>query len=102
MKKILIFTLLFVFLFTSVSFCATSKVVTKVEKALNTISDWIVKISAPAAAVAIGSGLLIKKFSFGDEERILTGKKIIRSALFSYAFILVIDLVLDAIKSIMT
>lgn len=100
--KIIIFTLTFLLLFTSVSFCATMKIVSRIEDALETISGWIVKIATPAAAVAIGSGLLIKKFSFGDEERISTGKKIIRNTLFSYAFILVIDLVLDAIKSIMT
>lgn len=102
MKKIIIFAFIFMLLFTTISFGATQKIVTRIESALETISKWIVRIATPAAAVAIGSGLLIKKFSFGDEERILTGKKIIRSAIFSYAFILVIDLVLDAIKSIMT
>ena len=101
-NKIIIFTFIFVLLFATVSFGATQKIVSRIEKALETISDWIVKIATPAAAVAIGSGLLIKKFSFGDEERIQSGKKIIRNALFSYAFVLVIDLVLDAIKSIMT
>ena len=102
MKKIIIFSFIFMLIFSSVCFGATQKIVSRIEKALETISGWIVKIATPAAAVAIGSGLLIKKFSFGDEERIMTGKKIIRSAIFSYAFILVIDLVLDAIKSIMT
>lgn len=102
MKKILFFTLIFTLLFTTISFGATQKIVSRIEKALETISDWIVKLATPAAAVAIGSGLLIKKFSFGDEERIMVGKKIIRSTIFSYAFILVIDLVLDAIKNIMT
>ena len=102
MKKILFFTLIFTLLFTTISFGATQKIVSRIEKALETISDWIVKLATPAAAVAIGSGLLIKKFSFGDEERIMVAKKIIRSTLFSYAFILVIDLVLDAIKNIMT
>ena len=102
MKKILIFTIIFTLIFATVSFGATQKIVSRIEKALETISDWIVKIATPAAAVAIGSGLLIKKFSFGDEERIMVGKKIIRSTIFSYAFILVIDLVLDAIKNIMT
>ena len=101
MKKILLFSLIFILLFSTISFAATAKVVTKVQKALETISDWIVKISAPAAAVAIGTGLLMKKFSFGDEERILAGKKLIRSALFSYAFVLLTDLVLDAIKSVL-
>lgn len=40
----------------------------------------------------------MKKFSFGDEERIRVGKKVIRGSLFSYAFILAIDLILSAIK----
>ena len=40
----------------------------------------------------------MKKFSFGDEERLRTGKRLIRGSLFSYAFILCIDLILSAIK----
>ncbi len=101
-KKIFLFTIIFMFVFMSISFASTAKIVTRVDKALSTISKWIVKISTPAAAVAIGSGLLMKKFSFGDEDRILAGKKLIRNTIFSYSFVLVIDLVLDAIKSIMT
>ena len=54
----------------------------------------------PAAAVAVGSGVFMKKFSFGDEEKIRTGKKLIKGSLFSYAFILAIDLILSAIKSL--
>lgn len=100
--RIFITTLIFITIFTVPTFAATAKIVSKLESALQTISKWIVRISTPAAAVAIGSGLLIKKFSFGDEERMSTGKKIIRNSLFSYGFILVIDLVLDAIKSIIT
>ncbi len=41
----------------------------------------------------------MKKFSFGDEERIRTGKKLIKGSLFSYAFILAIDLILSTIQS---
>ena len=40
----------------------------------------------------------MKKFSFGDEERIRIGKKIIHSSLFSYGFILAIDLILNVIE----
>lgn len=100
--KIFLTSFIFVVSFANPTFAATAKIISKLESALNTISKWIVRIATPAAAVAIGSGLLIKKFSFGDEERMATGKKIIRNSLFSYAFILVIDLVLDAIKSIVT
>lgn len=42
----------------------------------------------------------MKKFSFGDEERIRLGKKLVRNALFSYGFILAIDLILAAIKAL--
>ncbi len=73
---------------------------TKLTSALSTIQDAIVKIATPAAAVAIGSGLLMKKLSFGDEEKITIGKKLIRSTLFSYAFILLIDPVISAIESL--
>ena len=98
------FTLFLIFLFIlflySFSFAATPKLVNKMEDAFNNIESWILKLSTPAAAVAVGTGIFMKKFSFGDEERIRTGKKIIRSSLFSYAFILAIDLILAAIKSL--
>ena len=70
------------------------------ENAFKDIEGWILKLATPAAAVAVGTGIFMKKFSFGDEERIRTGRKIIRSSLFSYAFILAIDLILSAIKSL--
>lgn len=94
----LIFT--FIFVFSSETFAADPKLITKIKKAFETISDWMIKIATPAAAVAVGTGLLMKKFSFGDEEKIRIGKKLIRGSLFSYAFILATDLVLAAIKSL--
>ena len=74
------------------------KLVTTITSAFSTIETWLIRIATPAAAVAVGTGVFMKKFSFGDEERIRTGKKLIRSSLFSYAFILCIDLVLSAIQ----
>ena len=50
--------------------------------------------------MAVGTGLFMKKFSFGDEEKIRSGKKLVKTALFSYAFILGIDLILSAIESL--
>ena len=43
----------------------------------------------------------MKKFSFGDDERMRTGKKLIRTAIFSYALILVLDLVLSTIQGLL-
>jgi hypothetical protein len=104
MKKIyfiiysIILFLLFILLFSNYSFAVYPKLVNKLTVAFETIESWLIKISTPAAAVAVGSGVFMKKFSFGDEERIRVGKKIIRGSLFSYAFILAIDLILSAIQ----
>lgn len=108
MKKKFIFFTIFIVLF---SICligvleikvhaATPKLVSKLEDAFEDIEKWIIKLSTPAAAVAVGTGVFMKKFSFGDEEKIRTGKKLIKTSLFSYAFILAIDLILSAIKSL--
>ena len=78
------------------------EIVGKINSAFESIEKWILKISTPAAAVAVGSGIFMKKFSFGDEEKIRMGKKIIKGSLFSYAFILAIDLILSAIKSLIS
>lgn len=95
---LLIFALFF--MLSNDSFAADPKIVTTIKKAFEQIKDWIIKIATPAAAVAVGTGILMRKFSFGDEEKIRTGKKLIRGALFSYAFILAIDLILSAIKTL--
>lgn len=81
-------------------YAATPKLVSTITNAFENIEDWLIKIATPAAAVAVGTGIFMRKFSFGDEERIRMGKKIIRGSLFSYAFILAIDLILSAIKSL--
>ncbi len=105
MKKHLIFKqklfiFLFILSFSLISFAAEPKIVGKINSAFEQIEGWILKISTPAAAVAVGTGIFMKKFSFGDEEKIRTGKKLIKGSLFSYAFILAIDLILSAIKSL--
>lgn len=97
---ILFLCIYFLFLFHVTSFAADPKLVTKLTKAFEKIESWIIKLSTPAAAVAVGTGVFMKKFSFGDENKIATGKKIIRGSLFSYAFILAIDLILSAIQSL--
>ncbi len=105
MKKIFICTILiilFIYFLSGQVFAATPKLVSKLSDAFEEIRDWIIKISTPAAAVAVCSGALMRKFSFGDEEKIRTGKKLITGSLFSYAFILAADLVISAIQSLIS
>lgn len=99
-KFIIIFTGIIIFINTINVYAATPKIVNTITSAFENIEGWIIKIATPAAAVAVGTGIFMRKFSFGDEERIRMGKKIIRGSLFSYAFILAIDLILAAIKSL--
>ena len=100
--NIVIFSFVFVTFFTPSSFCAWGdpELVSKINSAFEKIESWLLTIATPAAAVAVGTGVFMKKFSFGDEEKIRTGKKLIKGSLFSYAFILAIDLILSAIKSL--
>lgn len=97
----IIFIFIFVF-YTGFSYGADPKIVKKLTNAFEDIESWILKLSTPAAAVAVGVGIFMKKFSFGDEEKIRISKKVIRGSLFSYGFILAIDLILSAIKSLIS
>ena len=104
-KFILLFSLFIIllFLFAPLSFGASyPKLISTLNSAFEKIESWILRISTPAAAISVGSGVLMKKFSFGDEERIRTGKRLIRGSLFSYAFILCIDLILSTINTLLS
>jgi len=97
-----IFLIIFLLFYLS-NFCfawGEPELVNKLNNAFESIRDWLIKLATPAAAVAVGTGVFMKKFSFGDEERIRLGKKLIKGSLFSYAFILAINLILSAIKSL--
>jgi hypothetical protein len=87
--------------FISKTYAADPKIVSKLNSAFESIEEWLLKLATPAAAVAVGTGVFMKKFSFGDDERMRLGKKLIKNSLFSYGFILALDLILAAIKSLM-
>ena len=103
--KFLITLLCILFLFTSSVqasiFNGAPEVVDKLNSAFEKIEDWLLILATPAAAVAVAVGVFMKKFSFGDEERIRIAKKLIRGSLFSYAFILILDLILSAIQTLL-
>lgn len=105
-KFFIILFFIFLFAFSSNVFAglfdSTPQLVSKLTNAFESIKKWLLTLSTPAAAVAVGVGVFMKKFSFGDEERIRTAKKLIRGTLFSYAFILAIDLILSAINSLIS
>ena len=97
-----IISFLFITCFPTSVTAADPKLVTTLNSAFEKIEDYILKISTPAAAVAVGTGVLMKKFSFGDEEKIRTANKLINGTLFSYGFILCIDLILSMLKTLLS
>lgn len=99
MKTTVLLSLFFFFSF-STSCYAVPGLITTLSNAFKTIESWLLKLATPAAAVAVGTGVFMKKFSFGDEDKIRTGKHIIRGSLFSYVFILLLDLILSAIQTL--
>lgn len=106
-KKLLfyIFNILFISISIIFSFCIDSfaaypKLITTILDAFDSIKGYLMAIATPVAAVAIASGFLMQKFSFGDEERIRSGKKLIRTSIVSYAFILALDLIISLIQNL--
>ena len=93
--------IIFYFSFSSITYAAYPTLISTIMNAFNKIKSWLLAVSTPAAAVAVGTGVFMKKFSFGDEEKIRTGKSIIRGSLFSYAFLLLLDLILSTIEGLL-
>ncbi len=97
----IVFLIIFYFTLSTFSYGAYPALISTIMNAFEKIKSWLVRLSTPAAAVAVGTGLFMRKFSFGDEEKIRTGKNLIKGSLFSYAFILLLDLVLSTIEGLL-
>ena len=92
---------LFVFVMISSVYGASDPtLVTKINSALKKIQGYLVKFATPAAGVAIASGVLMRKFSFGNEEKMAIGKKIIVNAIIGYAIVLSIDLIIKFVDAL--
>ena len=103
MRKIIIIILvsLIVFNFCSSVFAATTPtLVNKLNTILKKIKTYMVKIAGPACALAIATGVMIRKLSFGDEEKMIVGKRVIINAIFCYFIILLVDLIVKFIEAL--
>lgn len=105
MKKRKIMTCLVVILIgalvTSTIYGATTPtLVNRLNSALKNILSYLEKLATPAAGVAIASGVMIRKFSFGDEEKMVIGKRVIVNAIVGYGIILLIDLILKFVDAV--
>lgn len=98
-RIVIIVGIMLVFL-TNVFAATTPTLVTKLNSALKKILTYLKTISTPAAGVAIATGVLIRKLSFGDEEKMVIGKRVIVNAIVGYLIIQLIDLIIKFIEAI--
>ena len=99
-----IFILMAVFLTTfNIVYCAAISdptLVNKLNSAMKKILTYLQKLATPIAGVTIAVGVIMRKLSFGDEEKMLKGKKVIINAIIGYAIIISIDLIIKCIESL--
>ena len=101
---IVFFVIFFSFIYFVNIYATTDKspiLVNKFKRAFEKIQEYLILIATPAAGVAICTGLLMRKFSFGDEERVRTAKKLIRGTIIAYALIISTKLILNFILVIL-
>ncbi len=106
-KKVLFIFTIFV---SAVFFCALSnislaadpKLVTTLTGAFTKLEGYIVKIATSFAAVAVATGLLMRKFSLGDEKKIYRANNLIKGSITSYVLIICIDLILSLISTVLS
>lgn len=104
--KIILITIYTIIIYLSISlnlktYARYPELISRIRTGFDKVQGYIIAIATPAAGVAISTGLIMRKFSFGDEERVRTAKKLIRGSIFSYIFIILIDLVISLIATIM-
>lgn len=98
--KITMLIFLILILKTNIVFASSPKMVSKIYDSFSKIQKYITRVSTPIAGAALGTGLLMRKFSFGDEERVRRSKKLIRDTAVAYALILCLDLILSFIETL--
>ena len=105
LKVVIVLALTVVLVCTETSvFGATTKttptLVNKLNSILKKIKEYMVKLAGPAAALSIVTGVMIRKLSFGDEEKMIIGKKVIVNAVLGYLVILLVDLIIKFIEAL--
>lgn len=98
------FSFLFFCFFFSSMFAASATnptLVTKLNSALKKILGYLKTLSTPIASVAIVSGVMFRKLSFGDEEKMAKGKKIIINAIVGYSIILCLDWIIKFLETVL-
>lgn len=98
----ILFITLIIFLNLDLIYAATDPtLVNKLNTVFKKIQGYLVKLATPIAGVAIATGVIMRKLSFGDEEKLVKGKKVIINAIVGYAIIISIDLIIKFVEALL-
>ena len=97
---ILLVVCIFLTLANSIYAATTPTLINKLNTGLKKILEYLEKLATPAAGVAIATGVMIRKLSFGDEEKLILGKRTIINAIVGYLIIQLIDLIIKFVEEI--
>lgn len=89
MKKVL-FRVSFILLITLMSFTLPTyagDLMGNAQELLNDVYGRLVAFSTAAAGIGVGTGVLMRKFSFGKQHQIELGGKIIKDSIFGYCIL---------------
>ena len=104
-KHLLIYTIFISILFlctlSNFSYAADPKLVSTLTSAFTKIEGYIVKIATSFAVVAVATGILMRKFSLGDEKKIYRANNLIKGSITSYILIICIDSILSLINTVL-
>lgn len=92
---------LVIFVYHQEVYAADPTLVTKLNSAFKKILTYLQKIATPIAGVTIATGVIMRKLSFGDEEKMAKGKKVIINAIVGYAIVISIDLIIKFIEALL-
>lgn len=101
-KIVIVFSMIFLIIIICNNIYAASDptLVNKINSAFKKILSYLQKIATPIAGVTIATGVIMRKLSFGDEEKMVKGKKVIINAIIGYAIIISIDLIIKFIETL--
>ena len=68
------------------------------ENILNEVQGWIMRLSTFAVIIAVGSGVFIKKFSMGKQDKIELGNKLIRDSIIGFLVLNSMPIILKTIQ----
>lgn len=99
----MMFVLVIIINFKSIIYGATTNptLITKLNTAMKKILGYLETLATPIAGIGIATGVLMRKLSFGDDEKMIKGKKIIVNAIVGYGIILSIDLIIKFIEALL-